>query len=913
MVSFAQQVLQLALALLLSVQNNPAVSQAQQQQAISVATQAIELVNQALAEEKAVPVSSDSTTTPTPVVSAGVCDPFLTQTCQNGSTPIFRENDGGCVVVCSTEKEIKTEPLTVIYPAGGEMWAVGSGQTIRWVPLRDKAAAGKIVVSLVSMADPSSERVIATVGSYDSSVSFTVPNCTPANPCSSNFEIAPGKYKIKISGPAAYGISQVFSIAGVTTPPQPINSTDPVVTILSPNGGEVWNNSSRQSITWSYLNIDPTRVIGVYLKFPDGGLCNVGQTVVGAKTWPIVVPPTCTNGISRTITSGQYKAFVTVGDQTGDDFVAKDTSDDYFTVNVYGSQTGYPIRVSKNPALPDGSVIANSISNKIGSYVVYGALTEDTKLNSLTIQTGANGNSLQNLMLKVDGLQYGVTQPTVTANSNYTFAGTLVVPTGSSKIVDVYADVLSTAKAGDTISTNWVSCTGAGLTSYAAVSCPVVVGQTMAVVTQVGSLSVSPTSLSFTTPFGTWATQGLTLTHSGSGAIHWSASSPVWFGFRDSSGRDVTSGTISGNSSQTLTAIGKGDMVGGAGRFTGNLLLSGDFGTSVNIPLTLTATENSNSLPQLSVSMNPALPSQVIVAGSVSSKIGSYVLAASASGQVNIASLLVKVGTSNSTLNNLQLKLGSMSFGQAIPSVSGDGTYAFSGSLVMTAGASQVVDVYADVPGNLAGGTVLTTTLSGCSGVLPNSAQTVSCSPTGGQTMTVTSLSSSAPTVLASLDTTYPSLAQSILMGSTGVLLGNVKVTNTASEDVTLTAIKLTIHSVDGGPRTIINDQLWDGTTIVSTSVDGMNPDNSNDAYHTYHFKVVIPKGTTRVLSIKADVSPYSIQPAALSHSYQLMFDNSSGSVQAFGTTSGLSASFTIGQSTSNPQIITRQGLQGGV
>ncbi len=118
----------------------------------------------------------------------------------------------------------------------------------------------------------------------------------------------------------------------------PATVTAPTLAVTYPNGGETWNTNTTQYISWTSQGIDLNRQIGVYLHFLDGGLCNVGLTTVGALSLNVSIPPQC-NGITRTIVPGQYTAFVTVGDQTGTDFVAKDDSNAPFTIAASATQS----------------------------------------------------------------------------------------------------------------------------------------------------------------------------------------------------------------------------------------------------------------------------------------------------------------------------------------------------------------------------------------------------------------------------------------------------------------------------------------------------------------------------------------------------------------------------------------------
>jgi hypothetical protein len=92
---------------------------------------------------------------------------------------------------------------------------------------------------------------------------------------------------------------------------------------------------------------------------------------------------------------------------------------------------------------------------------------------------GAAGAQFQNLMVKVNGTQFGSTQSTLSNSTSYTFSGTsFSVPNGQSVTLDVYADVLSSATAGTkTAITTLSGCSANGASSFSSISCTSTGGQ----------------------------------------------------------------------------------------------------------------------------------------------------------------------------------------------------------------------------------------------------------------------------------------------------------------------------------------------------------------------------------------------------------------------------------------------------
>jgi len=134
----------------------------------------------------------------------------------------------------------------------------------------------------------------------------------------------------------------------------PISSTQPSITVLSPNGGESWQipqfpDVKYYDITWKSLNVD---YANIYLQFNDGATCFLAsiRASEGDYKMPLQYNMPC-SGTTRTIVPGNYR-IVIWGDK-----VAYDTSDAAFsivaaglpTVSVFGPSTvikGEPLTMS---------------------------------------------------------------------------------------------------------------------------------------------------------------------------------------------------------------------------------------------------------------------------------------------------------------------------------------------------------------------------------------------------------------------------------------------------------------------------------------------------------------------------------------------------------------------------------------
>ena len=121
-----------------------------------------------------------------------------------------------------------TPIITVTSPNGGQTWYVGESKTITWTS--QYVTSGLVKIDY-STDNGSSWIPVSTSTSNNGSFAWTVPN-TPSANC---------LVKITDLGVPTTNDSSnsVFTIA------------TPFITVTSPNGSEIWNGCSSQSITWN--------------------------------------------------------------------------------------------------------------------------------------------------------------------------------------------------------------------------------------------------------------------------------------------------------------------------------------------------------------------------------------------------------------------------------------------------------------------------------------------------------------------------------------------------------------------------------------------------------------------------------------------------------------------------------------
>ncbi len=167
------------------------------------------------------------------------------------------------------------------------------------------------------------------------------------------------------------------------------------------------------------------------------------------------------------------------------------------TAGVTGNARNFSssaLAVVKNSAVGNQTVTPNS-SVKIGSYVLTASSADGVTVSSLNILMGANATSTQNVMVQVNGTQFGSTLAIPVASTVYSFSGSpFMVPAGQSVTVDVWATISSQASAGTyTAITTLSGCSASSQNSGSNITCSSTAGQNVVVAGQ-ATLQVSADS-----------------------------------------------------------------------------------------------------------------------------------------------------------------------------------------------------------------------------------------------------------------------------------------------------------------------------------------------------------------------------------------------------------------------------------
>lgn len=312
-------------------------------------------------------------------------------------------------------------------------------------------------------------------------------------------------------------------------------------------------------------------------------------------------------------------------------------------------------------------------------------------------------------------------------------------------------------------------------------------------------------------------------------------------------------------------------------------------------------------------SLNSAVGTQTYVGGAHAVRIGSFTLSASSAEGINVTNLTIKTGatvnasTTAFNIQNLALKVDGVTWSNTFGTVAAATSYNYSapsGTYLVPAGQSKVVDVYADLNTNSTTTTITyaspvslvdaqgTGVSTNTNQVLRNSAGTaITSSNVAGQNVTV----AGAGSLTVSADTSNPS-AKQLVLGSTAVTLGQFRFKADNNEDIRLDQITLTAtSSASNGPATFNNLTLWDGSTQIASG-NTLTASSTNTYNFTSLFNVtggyVVPKNTTKILTLKGDVADYSSSPTSVSKTYAFGLAGAVD-VRAFGAASTVQSTVT--------------------
>jgi len=217
--------------------------------------------------------------------------------------------------------------VTLTSPNGGESWELGSGQTITW-SFSDPGTYEFVRIFLLKegsfVGEIFGNNAYIPIGTGGiGSKYWGIPLSEPTLPAGDDYQI----YLEYVCNPypclPPSNMSGYFSL--ITPPP-------PTITVTSPNGGEIWQRGSNQTIMWSYTG-DPGDFVYIWLRKSD--------LVVNLLNPPLPDVSIGTNG------QGSFTWQIDPEGSTGNDYTIEifpvgnpniiDSSNGYFTLTPTGS------------------------------------------------------------------------------------------------------------------------------------------------------------------------------------------------------------------------------------------------------------------------------------------------------------------------------------------------------------------------------------------------------------------------------------------------------------------------------------------------------------------------------------------------------------------------------------------------
>jgi hypothetical protein len=230
----------------------------------------------------------------------------------------------------------------------------------------------------------------------------------------------------------------------------------------------------------------------------------------------------------------------------------------------------------------------------------------------------------------------------------------------------------------------------------------------------------------------------------------------------------------------------------------------------------------STSATPFAAGLNSGVGAITTVAGASSVKVASFTLNAGPAEGVNVVSVtLTTNGGVAGNFQNLKMMVGGMQFGTTQNTLSNNTSYTFSGSspIGINAGASVVVDVYADTISGTTYGAAYVVALTGASGTgsVTNSTRTISAT-TSGQKVTVNGNG------LLTVAVASPAVtSQYVGMGVTGVKLASFKLSADNNEALNITQVTLTdTASSSNLGSNFYNFKLMNGATQVGSTMPSL-------------------------------------------------------------------------------------------
>jgi hypothetical protein len=309
------------------------------------------------------------------------CAPAPTVTCTppSGSTFPIGTTTVTCTAMdagsnsanCPFTVTVTGPSITVQTPNGGEVWPIGSVQTIQWT---SNGITGNVKIRLSRNGGANYSAIFNSV-SNTGSIQWTVAG--PATTQARIQVVSLTDLSIRDSSDANFTIG--------SQPPPPANST---LTVATPNGGETWPVGSTQTIQWSSTNVSGN----VKIELSRSGAGGPFETLLasttndGAESWTV----------SGSVTSQAMIKISSVNDPS-----VSDMSNGGFTINQPSTVT---------VLTPNGDEVWRLGSVQTIRWMSSG-VTGQVKIR-LSVDGGASYRALFNSVPNTGSIQWTVTGAT---------------------------------------------------------------------------------------------------------------------------------------------------------------------------------------------------------------------------------------------------------------------------------------------------------------------------------------------------------------------------------------------------------------------------------------------------------------------------------------------------------------------
>ncbi|MBI4135062.1 MAG: peptidoglycan-binding protein [Candidatus Sungbacteria bacterium] len=322
--------------------------------------------------------------------------------------------------------------LSVSSPVADAAYKTGDLMLIKWGSLLGEGESVRF--SLLRKNDPTYLSWSAISAYYDSTAQSWATRVPSGLADSSDYYVRVAIHKNGI--PVRIGYSGVFAISAG----EPRSS----ITVLSPNGGEVWRHGETKTIQWSGVTPDSRYAsVNVSLFKANGEFVytnNVGAPNRGSVQFVVV----------SSIQPGEYLIEVACATNC----ITRDRSDAPFTIAAASSSAG-KLHIALDSSTPTARTVPAGSTGVVATIFRVSAINEAIQLRQLGLEY--SGSNLADVAkytvwdgaLKVAEGIFGTSRTAVAVLSNVT------VPKDSDKLLTVKVDLSGTAQMGNAFRINY--------------------------------------------------------------------------------------------------------------------------------------------------------------------------------------------------------------------------------------------------------------------------------------------------------------------------------------------------------------------------------------------------------------------------------------------------------------------------